>query len=106
MPLADRPAAEQTIGRWSPGHLSERVVTQTLLITLVAHHEAAKRHVKHTLLKKNQKKTEYNIYSKEIFQEIKITDLPGIFICGICYFSNTLLKQNGSLPFYLLSDMS
>lgn len=60
----------------------------------------------HTPKKKNKKTTEYNIYSKEIFQEIEITDLPGIFICGIRYFSNTLLKQNGSLPFYLLSDMS
>lgn len=49
MLLADRATVEQTIGWWSPRHLSEHVVTQTLLITFVA---AAKREVKYIPLKK------------------------------------------------------
>lgn len=57
MLLADRPRAEQAIGQWGPGHLSESVVTQTLLITFVAHREAAKREVKHIRLKKLKKKS-------------------------------------------------
>lgn len=122
MLLADRLTAAQTIGQWRPGHLSERVVTQTLLRTFVAHHEAAKREVKHILLKKKKRKIQAEIWNaeflqplthilmnlitflntiftvKRIFWEINITDLPGTFICASRYFSKLLLKHDGSLP--------
>lgn len=90
MLLADRPTAEQTIGRWRPGHLSERVVTQTLLRTLVAHREAAEPQVKHTLWKQKSLNLKALVHIlmitiltvKRISQEINIPDLPGTFRCA------------------------